>query len=146
MSVLLQFDGASKGNPGIGGSGAVILCNGVVLHTAVYSHQNRVTNNIAEYHGLLIGLRLLIQHGYNISHVFVEGDSKLVIEQVFGKWKCQHPNMIPLCKEAKELLIQFKSIVGKWIPRERNGLADMYANKAIQNKQLTIEEAFCKKS
>jgi ribonuclease HI len=143
MSIVLQFDGASKGNPGSGGSGAVLLKNGSIIHTTTYSHPNRVTNNVAEYHGLLIGLRLLIENGHK--EACVEGDSKLVIEQVFGKWKCQHPNMIPLCKEAKDLIkTHFKTITGKWIPREKNSIADMYANKAIKNTQMTIEEAFRK--
>jgi ribonuclease HI len=140
MTIVLQFDGASKGNPGIGGSGAVLLNNGVIIHTAMYSHPNRVTNNVAEYRGLIIGLQMAIKNGYTEIHV--EGDSKLVIEQVFGKWKCAHPNMIPLCSEAKSLKMKFKSISGKWIPREKNGEADKWANNAIARKQITIMEAF----
>ena len=85
MTIVLQFDGASKGNPGIGGSGAILLKNGIVMHTAMYSHPNRVTNNVAEYRGLIIGLKMAIEKGY--IDLYVEGDSKLVIEQVFGTWK-----------------------------------------------------------
>lgn len=140
MTIVLQFDGASKGNPGIGGSGAILLKNGIVMHTAMYSHPNRVTNNVAEYRGLIIGLKMAIEKGY--IDLYVEGDSKLVIEQVFGTWKCNHKNMIPLCIEAKNLKSKFKSISGKWIPREKNGEADKYANLAISRNQMTIIEAF----
>jgi ribonuclease HI len=142
MTVVLQFDGASKGNPGVGGSGAVLVKNGVVIHSVVYSHPNRVTNNVAEYCGLIIGLKLALEKGY--TEIMVEGDSKLVIEQVFGTWKCNHHNMIPLCDEAKKLKKLFKTINGKWIPREKNGEADKYANMAIKRNQMTILEAFAK--
>lgn len=142
MSIVLQFDGASKGNPGIGGSGAVLLKNGNIIHTRMYSHPYRVTNNVTEYHGLLIGLKMALENGY--MDIVVEGDSKLVIEQVFGKWKCSHINMIKLCDEAKNLKKLFNSISGRWIPREKNGEADKYANMAIKRNQMTIMEAFKK--
>lgn len=140
MTIVLQFDGASKGNPGAGGSAAVLLKNGVVIHSRMYSHPNRVTNNVAEYYGLIIGLKLAFENGY--TDVCVEGDSKLVIEQVFGTWKCSHKNMIPLCEECKKLKKHFKSISGRWIPREKNSEADKYANLAIKRTQMTIMEAF----
>lgn len=140
MAILLQFDGASKGNPGVGGSAAVLVKNGVVVHSVMYSHPNRVTNNVAEYGGLIIGLKLALEKGY--TDIMVEGDSKLVIEQVFGTWKCNHHNMIPLCDESKKLKKLFKTINGKWIPREKNSEADKYANMAIKRNQLTIMEAF----
>ena len=140
MSVVLQFDGASKGNPGAGGSAAVLVKNGVVIHSRMYSHPNRVTNNVAEYYGLIIGLKLALENEY--TGISVEGDSKLVIEQVFGTWKCTHKNMIPLCEESKKLKKLFKSITGRWIPREKNSEADKYANLAIKRNQMTIMEAF----
>jgi ribonuclease HI len=140
MTVVLQFDGASKGNPGVGGSAAVLLKNGVLLHSRMYSHPHRVTNNVTEYYGLIIGLQLALENGY--TEICVEGDSKLVIEQVFGTWKCSHKNMIPLCEESKKLKALFKSISGRWIPRENNSEADKYANMAIKRNQMTIMEAF----
>jgi ribonuclease HI len=136
----MQFDGASKGNPGQGGSAAVLLQNGIVIHKRLYTHPHRVTNNVTEYHGLIIGLKLALEKGY--TDICVEGDSKLVIEQVFGNWKCNHKNMIPLCDESKKLCKLFKSISGRWIPREKNGEADKYANLAIKRSQMTILEAF----
>lgn len=131
MSVVLRFDGASKGNPGPGGSAAVLYKEGVKVEVCYYYHK-RATNNVAEYYGLLGGLQLCLEKGFD--HVHVEGDSKLVIEQVFGTWKCNDKKMIALCATAKELKKQFQSIYGKWIPREQNSEADHYSNVAVQQK------------
>lgn len=130
--MLLRFDGASKGNPGVGGSAAVLFKDNKIIEITYYYHPKAVTNNVAEYYGLIIGLKMALAKGH--TNIFVEGDSKLVIEQVFGTWKCKHPNMIPLCNEVKELKKQFTSIHGRWIPREENGDADNYSNVAIEKK------------
>lgn len=131
--MLLRFDGASKGNPGVGGSAAVLFKDNKIVEIVYYYHPKAVTNNVAEYHGLIIGLKMALAKGH--TNIFVEGDSKLVIEHVFGKWKCKHPNMIPLCNEVKELKKQFTSIHGRWIPREENGDADHYSNVAVEKKE-----------
>lgn len=133
MSITLRFDGASKGNPGPGGSAAVLWKNDEPLHACYYFHHRPVTCNIAEYYGLIGGLRMALAHGYKNIHV--EGDSKLVMEQVFGTWNCTHPNMVPLLQEVREIKKQFASLYGRWIPREQNGEADKYANLAIFRKE-----------
>jgi ribonuclease HI len=132
MSIVLRFDGASKGNPGLGGSAGVIYKDNQMIHFCYYFHPKRVTNNVAEYYGLLGGLYSCLQLGY--TNIMVEGDSKLVIEQVFGTWNCKDKKMIALCAKAKELKKKFVSIFGKWIPREDNSKADHYSNIAVQNK------------
>jgi ribonuclease HI len=131
MSVIVRFDGASKGNPGVGGSAAVLYKDGEKIDFC-YCFHRRATNNVAEYYGLLGGLLLCLERG--IEQVHVEGDSKLVIEQVFGTWKCNDKKMIALCAQAKALKRQFKSIYGKWIPREKNSEADHYSNVAVQRR------------
>lgn len=140
MSYLLRFDGASRGNPGEGGSSAVIYKNNEIIDKCYYYHPKPVTNNVAEYYGLLGGLNMCIEKGYD--NIFVEGDSKLVIEQVFGKWNCSHKNMIPLNNQIKKIKKQFVSIYGKWIPREENGDADEYSNVAINKKNSIGEKWF----
>jgi ribonuclease HI len=140
MSYLLRFDGASRGNPGEGGSSAVIYKNNEIIDKCYYYHPKPVTNNVAEYYGLLGGLNMCIEKGYD--NIFVEGDSKLVIEQVFGKWNCSHKNMIPLNNQIKKIKKQFISIYGKWIPREENGDADEYSNVAINKKNSIGEKWF----
>ena len=140
MSYLLRFDGACRGNPGEGGSAAVIYKNNEIIDKCYYYHPKPVTNNVAEYYGLLGGLNMCIEKGYD--NIFVEGDSKLVIEQVFGKWNCSHKNMIPLNNQIKKIKKQFVSIYGKWIPREENGDADEYSNVAINKKNSIGEKWF----
>lgn len=132
MSITLRFDGASKGNPGLAGSAAVLYKNNEKLEVCYYYHPKPTTNNVAEYYGLLGGLQKCIEKGYD--HIHVEGDSKLVIEQVFGTWKCSDKKMIELCNIAKQLKTKFQSIHGKWIPREQNSVADYYSNQAIVHK------------
>ena len=140
MSYLLRFDGACRGNPGEGGSAAVIYKDNEIIDKCYYYHPKTVTNNIAEYYGLLGGLNMCIEKGYD--NIFVEGDSKLVIEQVFGKWKTRHKNLIPLNNQINKIKKLFVSIYGKWIPREENGDADEYSNIAINKKNSIGEKWF----
>lgn len=132
MSIVLRFDGASKGNPGIGGSAAVLFKDNQPIEICYLYQPKPVTNNVAEYMGLIGGLNMCLAKGY--TNIFVEGDSKLVMEQVFGSWKCTHRNMIPLQNEVKHLKTKFTSIYGRWIPREQNKEADLYSNVAVRNK------------
>ena len=140
MSYLLRFDGACRPNPGEGGSAAVIYKDNEIIDKCYYYHPKPVTNNVAEYYALIGGLNMCIEKGYD--NIFVEGDSKLVIEQVFGKWNCSHKNMIPLNNQIKKIKKQFISIYGKWIPREENGDADEYSNVAINKKNSIGEKWF----
>lgn len=140
MSYLLRFDGACRPNPGEGGSAAVIYKDNEIIDKCYYYHPKPVTNNVAEYYALIGGLNMCIEKGYD--NIFVEGDSKLVIEQVFGKWNCSHKNMIPLNNQIKKIKKQFVSIYGKWIPREENGDADEYSNVAINKKNSIGEKWF----
>lgn len=137
--MLLRFDGASRGNPGIGGSGAVLYRDNTILKTCYMYHGLSVTNNISEYYGLIIGMRMALMEG--ITNIMIEGDSKLVIEQVFGKWKCNNPNMISLNNEAIKLKKLFNSINGKWIPRVQNKDADKASNDAIDIKSNFGDES-----
>ena len=139
---ILRFDGASKGNPGLGGSAGVLYKDGNIVKYCYYYHSTPVTNNVAEYYGLIIGMRSALLHGYD--NITIEGDSKLVIEQVFGSWKCKHQNIIPLYNEALALKKQFKSIHGRWIAREKNTDADRYCNEAVEKQcHYGESEEFC---
>lgn len=132
MSYLLRFDGACRGNPGIGGSAAVLFKDNEIIDKCYYYHTKQVTNNITEYYGLIGGLNMCLEKGY--TNIFVEGDSKLVIEQIFGKWQCTHENIVPLYNTVNNLKKQFISIYGRWIPREINIEADRYSNIAIDQR------------
>jgi len=130
MRLLVEADGGSRGNPGPAGYGAVVLDaeSGEVL--AERSEGLGIaTNNVAEYRGLIAGLRAAIELGG--TDVEVRMDSKLVVEQMSGRWKVKHPAMQPLAREAAGLVRQLGSVRFGWVPRERNKRADRLANLAM---------------
>lgn len=133
MDLTLHVDGGSRGNPGPSGVGVVIRdkTSNQTLHEAGY-FVGVTTNNVAEYRGLLRGLKVALELG--AERVFVHSDSQLMVEQVSGRWKVKHDNLKPLCAEAKELLGKFKYGGMKYVPREQNKIADGLANKAMDAK------------
>lgn len=130
MKVFVEADGGSRGNPGPAGYGAVVLDAG---HDAVLAERKeaigRATNNVAEYRGLIAGLEAAAELG--ATEVAVSMDSKLVVEQMSGRWKVKHPDLIPLQRRAAELAAGFDRTGYSWIPRERNSHADRLANEAM---------------
>ncbi|MEU1800331.1 bifunctional RNase H/acid phosphatase [Streptomyces sp. NPDC019937] len=127
---IVEADGGSRGNPGPAGYGAVVLdaVTGEPL-AEVAEYIGTATNNVAEYKGLIAGLRAA--HALDPeADVQVRMDSKLVIEQMSGRWKIKHPDMRPLATEAKGLLPPGQVTYG-WIPREQNSHADRLANEAM---------------
>jgi probable phosphoglycerate mutase len=130
VKVVVEADGGSRGNPGPAGYGAVVRDaeSGDVL--AERSEGLGVTtNNVAEYSGLLAGLRAAGRLG--ASDVTVRMDSKLVVEQMSGRWKIKHAALQPLAAQARELADRFTTIRYEWIPRARNSHADRLANEAM---------------
>lgn len=132
--LVVQADGGSRGNPGIAGSGAVVIdldTGEVLAEMALFV--GTATNNVAEYRGMIAGLR----RAYEIdedARVHVQLDSKLVVEQMSGRWKIKHPDMQQLAKEAFEL-IGVRPIAFEWIPREQNARADALANRAMDARE-----------
>jgi ribonuclease HI len=130
----LFFDGASKGNPGLAGAGAVIYqCEKEIWHGYKFIGE-KATNNEAEYNGLIIGLNKAIE--LNIKSLLVNGDSLLVINQMTGKYKCHSQNLLPFYNSAKELSKKFEAIQFQHIYRDFNKRADELSNIAIQNCQF----------
>jgi ribonuclease HI len=123
----LYFDGCSKGNPGPSGSGALIKDEHIVWRD--FEYVGNTTNNVAEYKGLILGLKQLKY--LNITKVIVKGDSMLVINQMNGKYKVNAPHLIPLYNEAKELIKDI-DITFLYIPREQNKEADQLANEGVK--------------
>lgn len=130
MKVLVEADGGSRGNPGPAGYGAVVFD---AEHTTILAERKesigRATNNVAEYRGLIAGLEAATELG--AAEVAVSMDSKLVVEQMSGRWKVKHPDLIPLQRRAAELAAGFDRASYTWIPRERNSHADGLANEAM---------------
>ena len=102
--LIIEADGGSRGNPGIAAGGAVVIdgeSQQVVASVGVYV--GIATNNVAEYNGLLAGLI----KAYEIDPgalVHVRMDSKLVVEQMSGRWKIKHPDMAVLAAKAKDVI------------------------------------------
>ncbi|MFH9428706.1 bifunctional RNase H/acid phosphatase [Streptomyces sp. NPDC017615] len=127
---VVEADGGSRGNPGPAGYGAAVsdAATGETLAEAA-EFIGVATNNVAEYRGLIAGLRAA--HALDPeARVAVRMDSKLVVEQMSGRWKIKHPDMKPLATEARSVFPPGR-VTYEWIPRERNKHADRLANEAM---------------
>ncbi|MFI6032867.1 bifunctional RNase H/acid phosphatase [Streptomyces sp. NPDC051315] len=127
---IVEADGGSRGNPGPAGYGSVVIdaATGETLAERA-EYIGVATNNVAEYRGLLAGLRAARELDPSAT-VRVRMDSKLVVEQMSGRWKIKHPDMKPLAMEAAQILPPVQ-VTYEWIPRERNKHADRLANEAM---------------
>lgn len=127
---IVEADGGSRGNPGPAGYGAVVsdAATGETLAEAA-EYIGVATNNVAEYRGLVAGLRAAHELDPDAA-VHVRMDSKLVVEQMTGRWKIKHPAMKPLAAEAARVFPP-ERVTYEWIPRERNKHADRLANEAM---------------
>ncbi|OBA76100.1 bifunctional RNase H/acid phosphatase [Mycolicibacterium mucogenicum] len=130
MRVLVEADGGSRGNPGPAGYGAVVFSADRAEVLAESSASIGVaTNNVAEYRGLIAGLEAAA--ALDADDVAVSMDSKLVVEQMSGRWQVKHPDLIPLNREAVALARRFGRVSYTWIPRAQNSHADRLANEAM---------------
>jgi ribonuclease H / adenosylcobalamin/alpha-ribazole phosphatase len=129
--LIIEADGGSRGNPGPAGYGALVrdADTGEVL-AEVSESIGIASNNVAEYSGLIAGLRAAAQIDPRAS-VEVRMDSRLVVEQMSGRWRIKHPDMRPLALTASEAARSFGKITYTWVPRERNKHADRLANEAM---------------
>ncbi|XP_050945560.1 uncharacterized protein LOC103503315 isoform X2 [Cucumis melo] len=106
-SCFLEFDGASKGNPGQAGAGAVLRAHDGSVICRLREGLGIATNNVAEYRAILLGLKFALKKGFTRIHV--QGDSKLVCMQVQGLWKAKNENISELCNEVVKLKNKFLS-------------------------------------
>ena len=129
--VVVEADGGSRGNPGPAAYGAVLkdADTGAVIAedgTTI----GRATNNVAEYSGLIAGLQAALEAGATV--VDVRMDSKLVVEQVSGRWQVKNEGLRPLAREATALLGRFDSFTATWIPRENPHWLAIYARSTTK--------------
>ncbi|KAI2509175.1 RNase H [Fragilaria crotonensis] len=131
---LLQFDGGSRGNPGVAGAGVVIYddtghevwCGWKFLST-------RGTNNEAEYTALIVGLKCALSLG--ITDLRVEGDSELIIKQLDGRYRVKSEGLMTLHRSCLEMIQKFRKIEILHIPRAQNKRADELANMAMDSRE-----------
>ncbi len=136
--LVIEADGGSRGNPGPAGYGAVVrdAVTGAVLAERA-GYLGTATNNVAEYNGLIAGALAARAIDPDAS-IAVRMDSKLVVEQMSGRWKIKHPDMQPLALRARDAL-RGAEVTFEWIPRELNKAADALANEAMDTRQERIE-------
>jgi broad specificity phosphatase PhoE/ribonuclease HI len=131
--VIIEADGGSRGNPGPAGYGAVVRdADTGELLAEVSGGLGNATNNVAEYSGLIAGLSAALKEGAECAEARL--DSKLVVEQMSGRWQVKQPHLRPLASEAAGLARQLGDIKYTGVPRARNAHADRLANEAMDTQ------------
>ncbi len=129
LALRLHVDGASRGNPGEAGFGVHVTTPEGATVASLYGYLGRATNNVAEYQGLLHGLRFALRRCAREVEVF--SDSELLVRQLAGRYRVKNPGLLPLFREACALLERFERTRVSHVPRERNREADALANRAL---------------
>ncbi|WBU38465.1 reverse transcriptase-like protein [Homoserinibacter sp. YIM 151385] len=131
--LIIEADGGSRGNPGQAGSGAIVVeaATGEVL-AEIGRYVGVATNNVAEYRGMIAGIARALEIVPGAS-LRIRMDSKLVVEQMSGRWKIKHADMKVLASEARDLLTGV-DVRFEWIPRLENSRADKLANEAMDRR------------
>ncbi|KAH7863461.1 hypothetical protein Vadar_017801 [Vaccinium darrowii] len=137
-SCIVEFDGASKGNPGQAGAGAVLRADDGRMICRLREGLGIATCNAAKYRALILGMKHALMRGF--TNIRVMGDSKLVCMQIQGLWKVRNPSMSDLYKEAKKLKDRFLSFEISHVLRDLNSDADAEANFAACLADGQIEE------
>lgn len=136
MKLTIYTDGASRGNPGLSAYGFTISGEDGKLRYEEGEYIGIATNNFAEYTAVLKSLEYLKRSFSDLSLLDLKFlmDSKLVAEQLSGRFKVKSENLKPIIAEIKSLLNNFKSAEFTHIPREKNKLADRLANYALDKR------------
>jgi ribonuclease HI len=130
-ALRLYTDGAARGNPGPAGIGIVVEAEDGTRLWGGCAYVGETTNNQAEYRALIAGLRKVAEWGPARVDVFM--DSKLVVEQVSGRYKVKNADLKPLVVEAQRLAAEFPAVSFSYVPRARNAAADALANRGIDD-------------
>jgi ribonuclease HI len=131
--LVVEADGGSRGNPGQAGGGALVLdpeTGELLAELGVYV--GVASNNVAEYRGMIAGITRARQLDPE-AELRVRMDSKLVVEQMSGRWRIKHPDMARLAAEARAIL-DTTAVTFEWMPRLDNGRADRLANEAMDTR------------
>ncbi len=134
----LYVDGASRGNPGPAGAGALIKDPSAQVLRRLKKFLGRTTNNVAEYSALVLGLEAARAMGVDRINVFA--DSELMVKQLNGVYKVKSEDLRPLFEKASALSKSFKEFSIRHIYREKNAAADELSNEAIDDRPKTLFE------
>jgi probable phosphoglycerate mutase len=133
----IHIDGASRGNPGEAGFGVSVATSDGAPVADLFGYLGRATNNVAEYQALIHALRYALARGARRVRIF--SDSELVVRQMEGRYRVKHPDMVPLHREARQLLARFEEASLGHVRREKNREADRLANQALDQKASRLE-------
>jgi len=139
--LVVEADGGSRGNPGPAGYGAVVrdADTGEVLAERA-DHLGVATNNVAEYSGLVAGLRAALEIDPQ-ARLEVRMDSQLVVRQMLGEWQVKHEDMRRLAEQARAL-VDPATVTWTWVPRAQNAAADALANRAMDTRAAVVTNAW----
>lgn len=133
MKLKIFTDGASRGNPGKAGAGAIIYTQSNTILEELFLYLGIKTNNEAEYLAVLLALKWMVKHNYN--KAIINADSQLVVKQLKKEYRVKALKIIPLFEEIQKLIREHNlELEFNWIRRENNSYADSLANKAIDLK------------
>lgn len=137
MKLLLNTDGGSRGNPGPAAYGFVIQDitpgAGMILEKCG-NYLGETTNNVAEYEGLLAGVKWVVEH-HPEAELEIKMDSLLIVNQVKGLFKVKNPGLLPKYQEVRALLARLPKWSIEHTYREGNSLADTLVNEALDSHQ-----------
>jgi len=128
--IVVNVDGASKGNPGESGIGVAIFDKDSNLINEACDYLGVATNNIAEYKALILGIKLSTK--YNAKRVLFKADSELMVKQIKGEYRVKNAQLKLLFTEAQSLLKKLPNWKIMHVPREENKEADLLANKGVE--------------
>ena len=134
--LIVETDGASRGNPGLAGLGIIIKDEQGHRLETIKKFLGVATNNQAEYQALIAGLEAVARN--EPEAITVRMDSELVVKQMNGQYRVRHPDLMPLYITARELAAQLPNITIVYVPREKNPGADRLANVAIDTRGRRI--------
>jgi probable phosphoglycerate mutase len=129
LRLIVATDGAARGNPGPAGVGAVVTDETGMVLAEVAEGLGVATNNVAEYTAAIRGLERARDLG--ATDVVLRSDSRLLIEQLAGRFKVKHPTLQRLHATARSIAAGFERIAFEHVPRERNKEADRLANAGV---------------
>ncbi len=129
--VIINADGAARGNPGPAAIGATIKDEGGNIIASISRRIGVTTNNQAEYRAIITALEKAVSLGAR--QVILKSDSKLIVEQINGRYKIKNTALRPLYQEIVRLTGSLENITISYVPRTRNAEADKLANKALDN-------------
>jgi len=129
VRVTVWTDGAARGNPGPAGIGAVVTDDAGQVLARVAEGIGIATNNVAEYRAAIEGLRAAADLGAD--DLVLKADSRLLIEQLRGKFRVKNPTLQVLHAEAREQLRRFQRVRLVHVARELNKAADKAANEGV---------------